>query len=414
MMRRVITLGFLLCLLVSSRALAVGEAAAPSLIISPSARAWGLGQSYVAVADDATAIYWNPGGLGFLDGTNMSLTHSQLIPMLADDVYFESVNVSHAIPDIGVLGLNAIYLTYGKWWETTAAGEPVEEHTSYEFAFGGYYAFKLNDKNSVGIGLKVSRVFLAPPTAQTDFVEGAGWSFAADFGLLGKVNDRFSYGVALQNLGPDMSFVSKDESAPLPRTLRGGIAFKPFVGEAYSTLVSLEATKALIGLDEIFTEGNFSEVQRDATVNGGLELSVANFVAPRVGFIYDHDGKIEGVTYGFGVRVPVGGGLNFDYASVPKAEDLGRENKFSLNYAVLGKPRGYVAEGDDECRKLTQELETFNSRLETAQARLEEERTLIDDLSARISGVDTEIEQLEADITGIENEIEEAGKATAE
>ena len=40
---------------------AQGEAGAHCLIIPPSARANGLGQSYVAIADDATGIWWNPG-----------------------------------------------------------------------------------------------------------------------------------------------------------------------------------------------------------------------------------------------------------------------------------------------------------------------------------------------------------------
>jgi long-subunit fatty acid transport protein len=313
-------------------ALAVGEATAPSLIISPSARAWGLGQSYVAVADDATAVYWNPGGLGFLDGTHFSLTHSQLIPMLADDVYFESLNMTHHVPDIGTLGLSVIYLTYGKWTATGTGGEVLGEFSSYEFAIGGYYGFALNESSAIGVGLKVSRVYLAPATRLT--AEGAGWSFAADFGILGKLGRRISYGVALQNLGPDMSFVSKDESAPLPRTLRAGLGIIPFTAESYTTLISVEFTKALIGLDDIFTKGEFSEVNRDATLNGGLEVMIANFVAPRLGYIYDHDGKIQDFTYGFGIRAPIGGGLHFDYASVPKAEDLGRESKFSLNYRL--------------------------------------------------------------------------------
>jgi hypothetical protein len=334
MIRRVVGAVLLIGLGLSSQAMAVGEAAAPSLIISPSARAWGLGQSFVAVADDATAMYWNPGGLAFLEGTHISLTHSQLIPMLADDVYFETFNVAHNIPDIGTVGLSAIYLTYGKWWETTAGGEEVAEHTSYEFAFGGYYALKLSNAAALGLGLKVCHVFLAPATEATSFKEGAGTSFAADFGVIGHPTDRISYGVAIQNVGPNMSFIEKDDSAPLPRTLRGGVAFKPFVGEDYSTMVSLEATKALIGLDEIFSKGKFSEVRRDATLNGGFELTFANFVSPRTGYIYDPDGKIKGFTFGFGVRVPVGGGLSFDYASVPKAEDLGRENKFSLDYSL--------------------------------------------------------------------------------
>jgi hypothetical protein len=329
---RTVLLVMMMLLVACSGVLAVGEATAPSLIISPSARAWGLGQSYVAVADDATAMYWNPGGLGFLDGTYFSLTHSQLIPMLASDVYFESINMTHSIRDIGTIGLNVTYLTYGSWQGTGPNNEDLGMFSSYEFAVGGYYGFTLNRSNAIGVGLKVSRVYLAPATPFN--AEGAGWSFAADFGVLGHLGRRFSYGVALQNLGPDMSFVSKDESAPLPRSLRGGVSVVPMESESYSTLVSFEVTKALIGLDNIFSEGQFSEVSRDATANGGLELLIADFVAPRLGYIYDHDGKIEGFTYGFGIRAPIGGGLHFDYASVPKAEDLGRESKFSLNYRL--------------------------------------------------------------------------------
>jgi hypothetical protein len=331
MLYKITVIALMTILIYCSAALAVGEAAAPSLIISPSARAWGLGQSYCAIADDATAIYWNPGGLGFLEGTHISLTHSQLVPMLAPDVYFESISASHLVRGVGTLGLNLTYLTYGKWWETTTGGVPVAEHSSYEFSIGGYYATKLTEKAALGLGLKLAHVYLAPATEQTGFKEGAGWSFAADFGLLYKVHPRFSAGITLQNLGPDMSFIEKEDSAPLPRTLRLGIAAWPLVGESYSSLVSLEATKALIGLDEIFTEGKFSEVSRDATLNGGVEVMFANFVAPRIGYIYDPDGKIKGVTFGFGIYINLSGArLAFDYAGVPKAEDLGRENKFSL------------------------------------------------------------------------------------
>lgn len=324
-------LALMTLLLYCSVALAVGEAAAPSLIISPSARAWGLGQSYCAVADDATAIYWNAGGLAYLEGTYISLTHSQLVPMLAPDVYYENISATHKLKNVGTLGLNLTYLTYGKWWETTTGGVPVAEHSSYEFSIGGYYATKLSEKVGLGMGLKIAHVYLAPATEQTGFKEGAGWSFAADFGFLWKVHPKFNAGLTLQNLGPDMSFIEKEDSAPLPRTLRLGIAVWPLVGESYSSLISLEATKALIGLDKIYSEGNFSEVGRDATLNGGVEVMFANFVAPRIGYIYDPDGKIQGVTFGFGIYINLSGArLAFDYAGVPKAEDLGRENKFSL------------------------------------------------------------------------------------
>ena len=67
---------------------AQGEAGAHSLIIPPGARANGLGQSYVAIADDATGIWWNPAGLAFVN-TSVDLMHSQLVPELASDVFYE-------------------------------------------------------------------------------------------------------------------------------------------------------------------------------------------------------------------------------------------------------------------------------------------------------------------------------------
>ncbi len=331
MVLKIAFLLFMTILVCSPAVWAVGEAAAPSLIISPSARAWGLGQSYCGVADDATAVYWNAGGLAFLEGVYASLTHSQLVPMLAPDVYYENISVSYQLKSVGTLGLNLTYLTYGKWWETTVGGIPVAEHSSYEFSLGGYYATKLGEHMGLGLGLKVAHVYLAPPTESTGFKEGAGWSFAADFGFLWKVHPKFSLGVALQNLGPDMSFIEKEDSAPLPRTLRLGIGVYPLVGDSYSSLITFDVSKALIGLDEIYSEGKFSEVARDATLNAGVEVMVADFVAPRAGYIYDPDGKIQGVTFGFGIYINLKGArLAFDYAGVPKAEDLGRENKFSL------------------------------------------------------------------------------------
>ena len=46
------------------------EAGALFLLISPGARAGGMGEAQVAVANDAYASYWNPAGLAFLQGSS--------------------------------------------------------------------------------------------------------------------------------------------------------------------------------------------------------------------------------------------------------------------------------------------------------------------------------------------------------
>ena len=244
MVRKLVVLGMLVSLVWTGRAAGASTAGAAVTIISPTARAWGLGQSYVAVADDATATYWNPGGLGFLEGTDVSLTHSKLVPMLADDVYFESVNLSHRVPDIGTFAMSLAYLSLGKWPRTDDAGNLIGEESSYEWALGGYYAFPLGKSNAFGIGLKAIYSALVAG-------EATGWSFAADAGILGHPLDWLSYGVALQNLGPNISYVNSDQSEPLYRTFRVGAALVPITTDFYSLLLSLESSKLLVEIKDI-------------------------------------------------------------------------------------------------------------------------------------------------------------------
>ena len=44
---------------------AQGESAVPFLLIAPGARTGGMGEAGVALANDATAVFWNPAGLAF-------------------------------------------------------------------------------------------------------------------------------------------------------------------------------------------------------------------------------------------------------------------------------------------------------------------------------------------------------------
>ena len=79
----------LLVILSFSPMSAQSEAGAIFLLIAPGARAGGMGEAQVAVANDAYASYWNPAGLGFLDGTELALMHVNWLPGLANDMYYE-------------------------------------------------------------------------------------------------------------------------------------------------------------------------------------------------------------------------------------------------------------------------------------------------------------------------------------
>ncbi len=310
-------LALLLLIMTSGSALA-SVAGAASLQIPPSARFNGLGQSGVALADDATAAWWNPAGLGFMTGRTLGLMHSQLVPDLADDIYYEYAGWVHQMEGWGTYALSMVYLSYGKSTHTTDNPNPEGTFTSYEFAPMLSYGVRLDENTSLGLGLKYVRVDLAPVEVVPDYnQDGAGSSVAIDLGFLRRFG-AYSLGVALSNFGPNISFVDEEQSDPLPRFLRLGAAGVVYQSEYGHLLLSADFNKMLVSGGQ-------------TTVNGGAEFQYTDIMALRMGYISDPDGHIEAPTYGGGFHVNLGGKDFFlDYATIPQAEELDRVHRFSF------------------------------------------------------------------------------------
>ena len=316
------------CLLVlTPAAFAQGEAGAGSLIIPPGARANGMGQSYVAIADDATAMWWNPAGLAFVGNAAIDLMHSQLVPDLASDVFFEYFGGAYHIQGIGVIGVSVQYLTYGEWTHTKLTPEDLGTASSWEIApmIGG--AVRLMDRLSVGMNIKFVYISLAPAWATIEGTSGTGHSVAVDFGALWKVPDfsllglnvrRLDVGLAVSNLGPSITFINRDQAANLPRNLRGGIAYTPFLGDAARFTIAAEVNRPLV------------EFERSNTYHGGGEFFYADLIGIRVGYIHDRDGYIKDWTYGLGFMF--NNRVRIDWASVPQAEELARVHRWSIGF----------------------------------------------------------------------------------
>ena len=58
---------------------ATGETGFAFLKLGVGARAMGLGSAYVALADDPTALHWNPAGLAAIPGTQVTVMHNEWI-----------------------------------------------------------------------------------------------------------------------------------------------------------------------------------------------------------------------------------------------------------------------------------------------------------------------------------------------
>jgi hypothetical protein len=324
---RLFSIASVCLLLMASSASAQGESGAGSLIIPPGARANAMGQSYVAIADDATAMWWNPAGLGFIDRAAVDLMHSQLVPDLASDVFFEYFGGVYRIQGIGVIGASVQYLTYGEWTHTKLTPEDLGTASSWEIApmIGG--AVRLGERLSVGMNLKFVYVSLAPAWATIEGTSGTGHSVAVDFGGLWKVPDfdllglpvrRLNLGLAVTNLGPSITFINRDQAADLPRNLRGGFAYTPILGDAARFTIAAEVNRPLV------------EFKRSNTFHAGAEFVYAELIAVRAGYVYDKDGNIKDPTYGLGFMF--NNRVRIDWASVPQSQELARVHRWSLGF----------------------------------------------------------------------------------
>lgn len=326
-LRKFITLAIITALLgTGSRAFAVAESGVPSLTIPPGARPNGMGEAFAAVADDATASWWNVGGLAFMKNRNLAFMHSQLVPDLATDVYYEFLGYSSPAGNVGVWAVNLIYLTYGESIATDPAGTPLGTFTSWEGTLTGSFSMQLADNLGAGISMKFIRVDYAPEEFTQDNVEGSGTSFAVDVGTLWKMpKQRLNVGLSVNNAGPNIAFIDREQSDPLPFTARLGTAWTPIADEVSNLLVTLDVEQSLVWLIDSEVDTRRSEIW-----HGGAEYRYVNLLAGRIGYVYDKDGDFSDFTYGLGFIYK--DKLSLDYANVPQAQTLERVHRWSLYF----------------------------------------------------------------------------------
>lgn len=341
-MSRILTacLGLLLLAGAAMPAHAQSEAGGAATLIAPSARADGMGRAHTAIANDANAIWWNPGGLAFLRGHDIALTYTQLVPDLADDVSWSYPAYAQHVEGWGGLGASVAYLSYGKSESTDEEGNPGEEFTSYEVVPAIAYGTDLMENLGFGVALKLIRVDLAPEAVTLDGRAGRGTTFAADLGGMFRVPQwKSSFGAAISNLGPKIAYIDEDQADPLGRNIRLGAGYTPFETSVHKVVVALDATRFFIsGQDGEPAEPDSTITEEDEASralgvfdvwNVGAEYEFNRLIALRAGYISDPKGTITDWTFGLGINYR---GIRFDYASVPQSEFLDRVNRFSLGY----------------------------------------------------------------------------------
>lgn len=299
-----------------SSALFAGETAGGRpgafLRLGVGSRALGMGGAFVAVADDATASYWNPAGLGLVRELQFGGTYTEI--SLGRQYNFAGIAVP--LGAWGTMGANWINFGVKNIDGRDQAGLPTGMFSNNEQALLLSYGVQLFPGLAVGGGVKLLRHTLAASSA---------YGYGYDAGLLLTPAPVFAIGANIQNLQTHLAWNTQGRTREIfPQVARFGLQIKP------AAFLRFTADY------EILSQANgkwlASDLKEGAWRSGG-ELWMGKVLALRAGMNRDSP------AYGASLAVPSGNSaFQIDYSFANDPIDAFATHRLTV-LLKFGKPR---------------------------------------------------------------------------
>ena len=357
--------------------------AVPFLNFAPDSRHSGMGDVGVATSPDANSAHWNSGKLAFIeDDLGFSLSYSPWLGKLVNDMSLSYLTGFKKIDENSAFGFDLRYFNMGDIDLTDGSGNSLGEFNPRDFAIGGTYSRKLSQNFGLGISARFIYSNLSGNISSVSGSEAkAGISVGTDIGLYyqkpvfaGAKDATWSWGLAITNIGPKITYNSAEDLDYIPTNLRLGTAYKLNLDPSNSLTFAFDVNKLLVptppqyaknenGSDVIDSDGNkvieagkdpnralisgmfgsfsdapdgFSEEMKEFTLSFGVEYLYAEKFAVRTGYFYENPDKGGRRYFTMGVGLDIKRiGLDFSYL-VPQVQNhpLAETLRFSLLYTI--------------------------------------------------------------------------------
>jgi outer membrane protein OmpA-like peptidoglycan-associated protein len=283
-----------------------GTSVMPVLRIEQGPRLAAMGGAGIAAVEDASAIYWNPAGLGRVPANCLALSHQQWFAGIKDEV------VHAALPSgQGGVGLGLVYSGEPgiEFWD--ASNVPGDTFRTWDGALSVGYGLAVASDYYVGAALK---------GFYQDLYTSSGYGGAVDVGFACRPLPYLRLGAASRNIG-FATYGPGSERMPLEAGVGGSLALGPV-----NTVVDV-----ILPLDNA------------VSLRAGAEYKPVPEFAVRLGYRTGPEdlgtlGALSGLTAGLGAAV---GPLRLDYAITPYGK-LGIAHRIGLAATLSPKGAGSV------------------------------------------------------------------------
>jgi Type IX secretion system protein PorV len=303
---------------ISAQTSKVGTTAAAFLEIGPGSVATGMGGAFVSVANDATALYWNPSGIADFTNNEFTIFHANWIA----SINFDYAALVLPLGEAGNIGISFTSLSMAdEMVRTVDQPEGTGEfYSAGDIAAGLSYARKLNDRFSIGFTAKYIQETIWHETASAIAID-AGTIFRTD------LFNGLTIGASISNFGTQMKLNGSDirTFGRVNSTLLGSNDQIPFNIELDSwdlpflfqigistNIIKSEDYRLLIAVDALHPNDNYE------SMNVGGQFSFKDYLFIRGGFrnlfLKDSQG---GLTLGIGINSKLlftEDFVSFDYA----------------------------------------------------------------------------------------------------
>lgn len=259
----------------------------PFLAIIPESRGGAMGDCGTALSANSTSIFWNTAMLNFAeDDAEISISYTPWLRKLTNDISLSYLSGYKRIGQRQAVTGSLRYFSLGQITYTSENAQKIRDDKPSEFEIAGGYAFKLSEKQSIGINGKFAYSNLTGGMVVAGAQTKAGIAGIADLSyafrnpdvkLFGK-RSIYALGVTINNLGNKIAYSELSRRDFLPMNLKIGNAITSQIDAYNKFTATVELQRLLVPTPPItqLTNGQYEIVSgknNDVGIISGLVQS---------------------------------------------------------------------------------------------------------------------------------------------